>query len=92
MTGVWPVPRVVAGVERGRLPCCWRVWDTGDGESWLRLKVPATECPRIKRSFLDTERKKLDSGLTALREAEREVSALEHRVIETFPEEQLAKT
>jgi len=42
--------------------------------------------------FLDTERKKLDSGLTALREAEREVSALEHRVIETFPEEQLAKT
>ena len=40
--------------------------------------------------FLDTERKKLDTGLTALREAEREVSALEHRVLETFPEEQLA--
>ena len=40
--------------------------------------------------FLDTERKKLDSGLTALREAEREVSALERRVVETFPEEEPA--
>jgi small GTP-binding protein len=40
--------------------------------------------------FLDTERKKLDTGLTSLREAEREVSALEHRVLETFPEEQVA--
>ncbi len=39
--------------------------------------------------FLDTERKKLDTGLTALREAEREVSALERRVVETFPEERL---
>ncbi len=40
--------------------------------------------------FLDTERKKLDTGLTALREAEREVGSLERRVVETFPEEQLA--
>jgi small GTP-binding protein len=40
--------------------------------------------------FLDTERKKLDTGLTALREAEREVTTLERRVVETFPEEQLA--
>ena len=40
--------------------------------------------------FLDTERKKLDTGLTALREAERDVSALERRVVETFPEDQLA--
>ena len=40
--------------------------------------------------FLDTERKKLDTGLTALREAEREVSALERRVVETFPEELVA--
>jgi small GTP-binding protein len=39
--------------------------------------------------FLDTERKKLDAGLTALREAEREVGALERRVLETFPEERL---
>ena len=40
--------------------------------------------------FLDTERKKLDTGLTALRDAEREVAALERRVVETFPEEQAA--
>ena len=40
--------------------------------------------------FLDTERKKLETGLNALREAEREVGALERRVLETFPEEQLA--
>ncbi|HMI43282.1 MAG TPA: dynamin family protein, partial [Gemmatimonadaceae bacterium] len=40
--------------------------------------------------FLDTERKKLDTGLTALREAEREVAALERRVVETFPEERVA--
>jgi len=39
--------------------------------------------------FLDTERKKLDTGLTALREAEGEVSALERRVVETFPEDQV---
>jgi small GTP-binding protein len=40
--------------------------------------------------FLQTERAKLDTGLNALREAEREVAALERRVLETFPEEQLA--
>jgi small GTP-binding protein len=40
--------------------------------------------------FLETERTKLESGLKALREAENEVAALERRVLETFPEEQLA--
>jgi small GTP-binding protein len=40
--------------------------------------------------FLDTERKKLETGLKDLRDAEREVGALERRVFETFPEEQLA--
>ena len=40
--------------------------------------------------FLETERSKLESGLNALREAEREVAGLERRVLETFPEEQLA--
>ncbi len=40
--------------------------------------------------FLETERTKLETGLNALREAEREVAALERRVLETFPEEQLA--
>jgi hypothetical protein len=40
--------------------------------------------------FLETERTKLETSLKALREAEKEVAALERRVHETFPEEQLA--
>jgi GTP-binding protein EngB required for normal cell division len=36
--------------------------------------------------FLATERSKLESGLEELRQAEREVAALEQRVVETFPE------
>jgi len=40
--------------------------------------------------FLETERTKLETALKALREAEQEVRALERRVFETFPEEQLA--
>ena len=40
--------------------------------------------------FLETERTKLETGLKALRDADGEVGALERRVLETFPEEQLA--
>jgi small GTP-binding protein len=40
--------------------------------------------------FLETERTKLETGLKSLTEAEQEVGALERRVLETFPEEQLA--
>jgi len=40
--------------------------------------------------FLETERTKLEAATKALREAEQEVIALERRVIETFPEQQLA--
>ena len=40
--------------------------------------------------FLETERTKLETGLKALRDADSEVGALERRVLETFPEEQLA--
>jgi chaperonin cofactor prefoldin len=36
--------------------------------------------------FLETERAKLEGGLTELREAEREVGALEERVGSAFPE------
>jgi GTP-binding protein EngB required for normal cell division len=36
--------------------------------------------------FLETERTKLEGGLEELRDAEREVAALERRVVETFPE------
>ena len=41
--------------------------------------------------FLNTERTKLERGLESLRGAEREVVALERRVAETFPEEQVAR-
>ena len=41
--------------------------------------------------FLETERTKLESGLEALRGAEREVNTLERRVAETFPEEQVPR-
>jgi hypothetical protein len=36
--------------------------------------------------FLETERTKLERGVEELRQAEREVAALEQRVVETFPE------
>lgn len=36
--------------------------------------------------FLETEREKLESGLVELRSADEEVTALEKRVMETFPE------
>ena len=37
--------------------------------------------------FLETERTKLENGLEAMRGAQAEVAALEHRIAETFPEE-----
>ena len=40
----------------GRRGFFWRVWDHGEGETWLRLRVPATECPRISAAFLARER------------------------------------
>ena len=40
----------------GRRGFFWRVWDTGCGEEWLRLRVPATECARIRPDFLARER------------------------------------
>jgi len=40
--------------------------------------------------FLEAERTKLESGLEALRGAQGEVAALEHRIAESFPEEQPA--
>jgi hypothetical protein len=41
--------------------------------------------------FLETERSKLESGLTHLGEASREVDTLEQRVMQTFPEIQITK-
>ena len=33
----------------------YEAWKSG-GRGWLRISVPATECPRISRSFLEEER------------------------------------
>lgn len=35
----------------------WRTWTDGDG--WVRVKVPASECPRIDAAFLEEERRAL---------------------------------
>jgi hypothetical protein len=41
----------------GRRGFFWQVWDRGEGEQWLRIRVPATECPRISADFLQRERR-----------------------------------
>ncbi len=38
----------------------WEAWANG-GPEWERVSVPATECPRIKASFLEEERRSLGS-------------------------------
>ena len=35
----------------------WEEWERGAG--WERIKVPATECPRIPREFLAEERRSM---------------------------------
>ena len=35
----------------------WEEWERG-GERWTRIAVPATECPRISKEFLEEERLK----------------------------------
>jgi hypothetical protein len=39
----------------GRSGFFYDAWTHG-GDEWLRISVPATECPRISRSFLEEER------------------------------------
>jgi hypothetical protein len=34
----------------------WEAWDAG-GATWERVRVPASECPRIPKSFLEEERR-----------------------------------
>jgi hypothetical protein len=36
----------------------WEAWEHG-GDEWERIRVPATECPRISRRFLEGERSAL---------------------------------
>jgi hypothetical protein len=40
---------------RGRRGFFWEAWAHG-GTRWERFSVPATECPRISREFLEEER------------------------------------
>ena len=39
----------------------YQVWSRG-GPEWERVRVPATECPRIRKSVLDEERAALDEN------------------------------
>ena len=39
----------------GRRGLFWEAWAQG-GRRWERISVPATECPRIPRDFLEEER------------------------------------
>jgi hypothetical protein len=43
---------------RGRRGFFYREWFSRD-EEWTRVAVPATECPRISKRFLDEQRRKL---------------------------------
>jgi hypothetical protein len=36
----------------------WKEW-SGAGDQWERVTVPATECPRISKEFLEGERKSM---------------------------------
>jgi hypothetical protein len=35
----------------------YRAWSEGQG--WTRVKVPASQCPRLSKEFLDEERREL---------------------------------
>src|SRR6476469_1112016 len=39
----------------GRRGVFFDVWQSG-GEGWQRISVPASDCPRISKEFLDSER------------------------------------
>ena len=40
--------------KRGEL---YRAWNEGEG--WTKVRVPASECPRLSKEFLDEERREL---------------------------------
>ena len=61
----------------------WHEWAYG-GPEWQRISVPATECPRIQKRFLDEERRKDEQKF--LREYMCQFSETEGRV---FSEESI---
>jgi hypothetical protein len=40
----------------GKAGFFWEAWENG-GDTWERVRVPASECPRIQKSFLEEERR-----------------------------------
>jgi hypothetical protein len=42
----------------GRRGWFYEAW-TGDDERWTRVRVPAIDCPRLSKEFLDSELKAL---------------------------------
>ena len=57
-------------------------------EQLARYESQLLEVVAPYERFLETERTKLEGGLSSLRSAQTEVAGLERRVAETFPEEQ----
>ena len=49
-------PLWLMSTPRGKRGFFWEAWSGSTGEPWTRISVPATECPRISRAFLDRER------------------------------------
>jgi hypothetical protein len=50
-------PLWLMSTPHGKCGFFWEAWSGSTGESWTRISVPATECPRISRAFLDSERR-----------------------------------
>lgn len=61
-------------------------------EQLTRYEQQLLEVIQPYERFLETERENLGEALTGLREAERELVALEERIDATFPEEQAARS
>jgi Terminase large subunit, T4likevirus-type, N-terminal len=49
---------VLLSTPNGKRGFFWDAWNDG-GTDWQRVSVPATECPRIKPEFLESEKKAL---------------------------------
>lgn len=50
--------RIIAlSTPNGKRGWFWEAWAQGDG--WKKVKIPATDCPRITREFLEEERQAL---------------------------------
>jgi hypothetical protein len=47
---------LLMSTPHGKSGFFWEAWNAG-GESWERVRVPASECPRIPKSFLEEERR-----------------------------------